>query len=142
MARLPTRRSRLITVGWGIIAVTLQAVAGIMSVPGDLAPPGTFIGFLVSQERTLIPWLVMGVNTIVLFLLIKSKKVALRLLAIGLSGVHGLSYMIGFYYLNLYPSLDLYAIPFFAGLYWVGVGVVGAVFYAGKLFAMRLGVGR
>jgi len=141
MKRLPIRGSRLILIVGGTVAFILQVMAGIMSVPGGLAPPGTFIGFLVSQERTLTPWLVMGANTIVLFFLIKRKKVARWLLAIGLSCVHGLSYMILNYSLNLYPSCDIVAVFFFAGFYWVGVGVVGGVFYAGKLFVKRLGVG-
>jgi len=92
MARLPTRWSRLTqAVVVGTSAVVLQVMAGLMSVPADLAPHGTVLGLIVRQERTLLPWFLIGLNAIVLFWLVRSRTIARWILAVTLSCVHGLS---------------------------------------------------
>lgn len=141
MARLPTRWSRLIQAAAGISATVLQVMAGLMSVPGDLAPHGAVLGMIVRQERTLLPWFLIGLNATVLFWLVQSRTIARCILAVTLSSVHGLSYMLAWYYLNPYPTLDLVAIPFFAGFYWVLVGMIAVVFYIIRLISGRLARG-
>ena len=124
MERLPTFRSRLVRASALLCALLLQIIAGIMCVPSDLAPEGTMIGVLVAQERTLLPWLLMGINAVVMYIFILDNHYTGIIISAVLSLVHGASFAIVFYAVNIYPSADVMAIPFFAIVYWVFVGSI------------------
>lgn len=138
MERLPTRRFRLAQAVVGTGVIVMQVAAGIMSVPSDLAPHSTLLGVLVRQERTLVPWFLIGLNAVALFLLVRSRAIDRWVFAVTLSCLHGVSYMLGCYFLNPYPTLDIAAIPFFAGFYWVLAGLSAVLFCGMKWVAKRL----
>ncbi len=132
MARLSAFRSRLVqTIGISV-ACLLQMVAGIMSVPADLAPQGTLLGWLIAYERSWVPWLVIGVNAGLMYgMLIGYKSIWGILGAIGLCLLHGTSYATVFCATNLYPPEGVAQVWFFgesvvvfAGMYGVLVGVL------------------
>lgn len=124
MERLPAFRSRLVFVSGLMGALLLQIITGIMCVPASLAPEGTLIGVLIAQERTLLSWLLMGVNALVMYIFILTKRYIGIIISLVLSLVHGVSFAIVFYAVNIYPSVDVMAIPFFAMVYWVFVGSI------------------
>ncbi|GIV05786.1 MAG: hypothetical protein KatS3mg016_1361 [Fimbriimonadales bacterium] len=138
MERLPTRRSRLVQAAVGTSVIILQVMTGLMSVPADLAPHGTVLGMIVRPERTLLPWFLIGLNAVALFLLVRSRAIARWVFAVTLSCLHGVSYMLGCYFLNPYPTLDIAAIPFFAGFYWVLAGWIAVLFCGMKWVTKRL----
>jgi len=47
-------------------------------------------------------------------------------------------FMLACYFLNPYPTLDLAAIPFFGGFYWVLVGMIAGACYGRRLISGRL----
>ena len=124
MERLSAFRSRLVRASALLCALLLQIIAGIMCVPSDLAPEGTMIGVLVAQERTLLPWLLMGINAVVMYIFILANDYIGIIISAVLSLVHGASFAIVSYAVNIYPSADVMAIPFFAIVYWVFVGSI------------------
>lgn len=115
--------SRLVQ-GFGVLCASLlQIGAGIMCVPSDLAPEGTLLGWLIAQERSWLPWALISLNAFVIYtILTKCKHFRDILLAIYLGLLHGISYSIVFYSVNLYPSWDWGGVVFFALLYWALVG--------------------
>lgn len=125
MERLPSLRSRLVQILVVLCASLMQVIAGIMCVPSDLAPQGTLFGWLITQERSWLPWVLIGVNTVVMYtILIKCRRSWGVLIVLWLSLLHGIGYSVVFYKVNRYPSVDGEAVVFFASMYWVFVGGV------------------
>lgn len=128
MERLPTFRTRLVQ-GFGVLCASLlQIGAGIMCVPYDLAPQGTLLGWLIAQERSWLPWALIGVNAFVMYTILTMYNHLIAIsLAVFLSLLHGVSYSIVFYWVNPYPSWDWGGVIFFASLYWALVGGIWLV---------------
>ncbi len=140
MERLSSFRTRLVWVGVLIASALLQAAAGLMCVPADLAPAGTAVGWFVRQERTWLPWLFIGINAVVLLLFVRTRKMLWIGMAIGLSTIHGVVYTVAFNQLNLYPSWDWRSVPFFMGMYWTlaaQMGIGFGIIKRGTLIASR-----